>query len=157
CIRELGPEPVTEPIAGLPGGDIAFRVRCPCGERFCYLLGYFWEGEGPKPENIFVSPLALECSRCGRFSEFIDTRQHWHDRQQAWDCNKTGDGPRVRFPCPQGAEVRWAAIAAFDYGGHEADPLDPEARPQDFFGWFTLSGECSRCGRLVRVADFECA
>jgi hypothetical protein len=161
CVRELSPELVTEPVAGLPPGvpdeDAAFRMRCPCGERACYVLGYFREDEGPRREMGFVSPLALECPRCGRVSELIDTRRHGHDGEQGCDCNMTGEGPRVRFPCPECGAAPLRVIACFNYGGHEYDPFDPEARPQDFFGWFTLRGECGRCGKLRLVTGFETA
>jgi hypothetical protein len=159
CIRVLNPLPLTDSLTGVDahGSTALFRVRCPCGERSCYLLGYFWEGEGPTPANIFVSPLALECPACGRVSELIDTRRHGFEGEQGCDCNMTGEGPRARFPCPRCGEAPFAVVPGFDYDGHDYDPLDPDARPEDFFGCFLLYGECGRCGQVVSVTGFECA
>ena len=159
CIRALAPVPLMELVAGMSAYKFLayFRVGCPCGERNTYVLGYFWEGEGPVPAKIFVSPLALECPTCGRVSELIDTRQHGYLGEQGGDCNKTGEGPRTRFPCPQCGVVPLAVFPAFSYQGHDYDPFDLAARPQDFFGWFSLYGQCSRCGRLIVIADFESA
>jgi hypothetical protein len=159
CLRGLSTVPQVDPVPGLDrqADEASFRVACPCGERACYVLGYFWEGEGPTPRNIFVGPLALECPQCGRVSEFIDTRQHGYNGEQGCDGNMTGEGPRVRFPCPQCGEVPLAVTAVFSYDGHEYDPLDPKARPQDYFGSVGVCGECSRCGKRILNIGFETA
>jgi hypothetical protein len=155
--------PFTMELTVLWDGERVGRIHVTARHvRWPELVGDFfpdpnWEGEGPTPQNIFVSPLALECSRCGRVSELIDTRRHGYDGEQGGDCNMTAEGPRARFPCPQCGEAPFAVIRGFSYGGHDYDPLDPDARPQDFFGGFSLSGECSLCGRLVHVTGFECA
>jgi hypothetical protein len=159
CIKDLNPVPLEDSVAGLKRYDYVayFRVRCPCAEPNAYLLGHFWEGEGRTPAKIFVSPLAVECPSCGRVSELIDTRQHGWDGEQGCDCNKTGEGPRVRFPCPQCGDAPLAVIPGFSYQGHEYDPLNLRTRQQDMFGWFLLYARCSRCGNLWSVTDFETA
>jgi hypothetical protein len=157
CIRELSPMLLTKSTAEQAEEGADFRVGCPCGQRTCYVLGYVREDEGPQRTICFVSPLALECLQCGRVSELIDTRQHGHDGEQGCDGNVTGEGPRVRFPCPRCGETPVAAIAGFDYGGHHYNPFDPQSRPQDFFGGFTLRGECSRCATRLCVTSFETA
>jgi hypothetical protein len=88
-------------------------------------------------------------------SELIDTRRHGYNGEVGCDSNLTGEGPRERFRCQRCGAVQFAAIPCFDYTNVDFDPFDPRARPQDFFGWFTLFGECGQCSKVSVVSDFE--
>jgi hypothetical protein len=134
-----------------------FTVGCPCGERTTYPLGYHAKSEGDSPVDIFISPLAIECPACGRVSEILDTKQHGWDGEQGCDCNMTGKGPRMRFPCPRCGEVPMAVAPGFSYQGDDFDPKAWDGRPQDYFGAYWLYGKCSKCGKIVDITGFECA
>jgi hypothetical protein len=157
CIKELNPIPLERNQGDLIRHYLTayFRVNCPCGERSCCLLGYFHDGEGPNPANSFVGPLALKCSDCGRISELFDARLHGHDGEKGCDGNLVGAGQRVHFLCPHCGAAPMALFAGFSYDRLSYDPLDIDSRPQDIFAWFSLCGDCSRCGKRVKVIDLQ--
>ncbi len=58
----------------------------------------------------------------------------------------------------RGREWREGALAfGPEYAAHVRAFYDDRDWAQDYFGWFTLGAQCSRCGRVDKVADFECA
>ena len=157
CIKKFHPIPHERDPKTLIRHELTayFQVSCPCGERSCFLLGHFQDEEGATPANIFVGPMALECSTCGRVSELIDTRQHGYDGEKGCDGNLAGAGQRVRFPCPQCGAAPMALFPGFSYDRLSYDPLDIDSRPQNIFVWFSLSGDCSGCGKRVMIADLQ--
>jgi hypothetical protein len=156
CITGLGPVPLRQAPPGLqvPPYAAYFAVGCPCAQREVYAVGYHTKTR--YGEDIFVSPLALECPACGRVSELIDTRKHGYAGEQGGDCNMAEEGRWGRFPCPRCGEVPMALMPGFSFQNRDFDPAN--RRPQDFFGAFWLEGQCGQCGSMVGIVDgFECA
>ena len=135
-----------------------YHLACACGhDRFRVLGHHTNNGRG---DDIFVSPLALECAACGKLTELIDTDQHGYNAELDGSSSTIrGEGERTPFACDTCGVRPMTAYARFEHSGEElADSfLETYPNPHDFFSWFTLVGKCEGCHRNLTVADYECA
>jgi hypothetical protein len=137
-----------------------FWLLCTCGCDSLFVLGHYWRNPDYHNVLVFVSPLALRCSACGKVTELFDTAIHGYDAEVGGiPASYRGEGERTDFVCDKCGPRQFQVFARFEYPD---DLLGPEfdeyrGKEQDLFSWFSLIGKCAGCGRLVEVADFECA
>jgi hypothetical protein len=162
CITVVRPVPLPHPLLGMDRypGLAYFRIGCPCREGAAFILGHWLHNEDAPGEDFFTGPLAIECPKCGRVSEFMDPEQHGYDGEIGANTTTVGHGQRSRFSCSNCAiATPMLAMPGFSYKKIDdwhasADEL---RRPQDFFGAFWLYGACTQCRELSNVVGFECA
>ncbi len=151
-----------------PWNDWAgWALACTCGSTKGKLLGHPLkecnpEYDGP-PE--FVSPLAFECSSCGKTTEIIDTKQHGYEAEvekafgKSSESNLRGSGKRQSVPCPK-CGAREFSITGYCCHSHfdliEDEP-ELEPRAQEYFDAFDCRGTCAACGEDSSLANFELA
>jgi hypothetical protein len=134
-----------------------YQLACACGhDRFRVLGHHVMNQRTP----VFVSPLALECAACGKLTELIDTDVHGYDAELGHgSATIRGTGPRTPFACDTCGVRPMTAHARFE---HSSETLEDSTgafsgNEQNLFTWFSLVGQCDGCGRVLHVADFECA
>jgi hypothetical protein len=141
-----------------------FRLRCLCGSRTHYLLGFLHSE--PDPFNLpnafgqfMESPLALRCAACNRPAELLDMQHHGYDGEMGNGCTDDHEARRSRLVCPSCGIRRFQVFPRFEYSPHLRKEVDEEwhGKEHDLFSWFTLVVECEGCGHRGVVADEECA
>jgi hypothetical protein len=140
--------------------NLVIQLLCMCGCDVHHALGHFWRNPDYGNMLVFVSPLALRCGKCGKITELFDSDIHGYDAEiGAPPTSHRGEGERSEFPCSKCGPTGLQAIARFEYPDDlfESGFEEFRGREQDLFSWFSLVGKCSGCGRLLDVADFECA
>ena len=141
-----------------------WRLACACGEEQGRVLGYplsDWNSEYRGPE-CFLSPLAFECSKCGKVIEIIDTDVHGYHSQLArieggvGSAKLRGEGPRSCFPCAACAAGFFAVMVGFVYWDGVFDFFldEPDLPPEEFFIVFLCYGYCTACGHISDISDF---
>lgn len=162
CLAGFRVEPATVPNVTFDGhrADLnkVYKLSCTCGHSQFRALGHQLKND--HGDDIFVSPLALECAACGKITELIDTDQHGYDAEIVGRSTTIrGEGPRTHFACDRCRVRPMTAFARFEHSGEElADSfIEENPNPQDYFSWFSLVGTCEGCKRTLNVADFECA
>jgi hypothetical protein len=162
CIAALRSAPLPR---SLPGMDqypslAYFRIGCPCGEGAAFVLGHWLRGGEHPGEKFFTGPLAVECPRCGRVTQFMDPERDGYDGELGANTNAVGAGEPSRFPCPH-CRVATPMLVLPGFSYKDVDewhaPEEQLQRPQDFFGAFWLYGACTRCQNVVSILGFECA
>jgi hypothetical protein len=154
--------------AGVPGVKIqgpehvnpVFWLRCTCGCDSHFVLGHYWRNPDYGNVLVFVSPLALRCSACGKVSELLDTAIHGYDPEVGGiSATYRGEGEQAEFACDKCGPRQFQVFARFEYPDHLAAAHfdDYRGRWQDLFSWFSLIGKCTGCDRLIAVTNFECA
>jgi hypothetical protein len=147
-------------IEGCEHVNPVFRLFCTCGCDSHFVIGYNWHNPDCNNEAVFLSPLSLRCSDCGKVTVLFDSDIHGYDAEA---CSMStccrAEGERAEFACDRCGPRQAQVFVRFEYPD---DLLGPEfdkyrGREQDLFSWFTLVGKCSGCGRFIEVADFECA
>ena len=147
-------------IEGAEHTNPVFWLVCTCGHDTHFILGHYWRNPDYHNVPVFVSPLALRCSDCGKVTEIIDTDIHGYDAEiGAIPTNYRGEGERAEFACDMCGPSEFQAFARFEYSSDLFERKSDKfrGREQDLFSWFSLVGKCAGCGRLLSVADFECA
>jgi hypothetical protein len=162
CIAALRPAPLHRPLPEMDEYPslIYFRIGCPCGEGATIVLGHFVRSEDIPGDQLFTGPLAIECPRCGRTSEFMNPERDGYDGEIGANTTAVGTGERSRFSCPHcGAASPMLVMPGFSYKAVDewAASEDELRRPQDFFNAFWLYGACTRCRNVVSILGFECA
>lgn len=162
CLAGFTVAPATLPGVAFDGHGSnlikIYKLACPCGHDHFRALGHHLKND--RGDDVFVSPLALECAACGKVTELIDTDQHGYDAELGHGtATLRGQGPRTPYACDQCGVRPMTAHARFEHSGEElADSfLEDFPNSQDYFSWFTLIGTCDTCHRTLNVADFECA
>ena len=147
-------------IEGAGTLNTVFWLHCVCGNDSHFVLGHYWQNPDYDNELVFVSPLALRCSTCGKVTELFDSDIHGYDSEVGgMSANYRGEGERTEFACDKCGPRQVQVFARFEYPDDLMGPEYDEyrGREQDLFSWFSLVGKCAGCGRLVDVTDFECA
>lgn len=135
-----------------------YHLICGCGHDRFRVMGHSVRND--RGVAVFVSPLGLECAKCGMLTELIDTDQHGYDAELGHgSATMRGEGRRTPFTCQACGKSEMTAHARFE---HAPDTLQDSTglftgREHDLFTWFSLVGQCAECDQLLRVADFECA
>jgi hypothetical protein len=161
CLAGFKVEPATLANVSFDGhgSDLnkVYKLSCTCGRDRFQVLGHHVSNQG---HEVFVSPLALECTACGKVTELIDTDEHGYDAELGHgSATIRGKGERTHFACDKCGVQPMTAYARFEHSGEElADSfLEEYPNTQDYFSWFSLVGTCDGCKRMLSVADFECA
>jgi hypothetical protein len=159
---ELDPTLASE---GWDALDVArFLLSCHCGHASFHILGHNAISESYPDKPIFIAPIVLDCTQCGRRTQLFDPRHDGYDAEidegGAWSAGMTGTGPQEQFVCPSCEHGDFVPRVSprYQFDDEEMDDWDDLAsRPQDFFDWFELTAECSNCGVSSDVTDYECA
>jgi hypothetical protein len=155
---------VTPAHAGPWNDWAAWALTCACGSSRGKLLGHpFNNGRGN--ESLFVSPLAFQCSSCGKTTEIIDTKRHGYNAEidkmegKSYDFNARGTGERQAVPCPSCGGLDFSLTALCAHSHFELIEDQPELEPlaQEFFDSFICRGKCGSCGKESNLAGFELA
>lgn len=154
-----GHSPASGPIEGPQVINTAFSIACKCGCSSHYVHGYRWAN--PERDNavLFLSPLVLECSACGKTSSLLDTDVHGYDGEQGCSATARGLGEPKVFECSHCGSEPFGTCVRFEYDGElfAQKVTGYRGREQDLFSWFTLLGRCVRCSTYFKLVDFECA
>lgn len=137
-----------------------FSLACQCGGGQHYVHGYRWANPDFRNVVVFLSPLVLECTACGRRTDLLDTDVHGYDGElEHGSATARALGDPAVFDCPSCGRQPLEAYVRFEYPDDLFDGDFPEfeGREQDLFTWFSLVGRCSRCSRMLSITDFECA
>jgi hypothetical protein len=137
--------------------NAVYRLRCACGHDRFLTLGHHLTNEGTP---IFVSPLALQCAKCQKVTERIDTDEHGYDAEiGAVGTTIRGTGARTPYACDRCGVRPTTAHARFEHSAETFEDSTGEfaGNEHNLFTWFTLVGECDGCKRVLTIADFECA
>jgi hypothetical protein len=144
------------------GSDLnkVYKLACTCGHDRFRVLGHHTKND--RGDAIFVGPLALQCARCAKVTELIDTARHGYNAELGYaGTTLRGQGARTPYACDRCGVRPMTSYARFEHsalGDVLADSfLEDHPDSQDFFSWFSFVGTCDRCGRTLNVADFECA
>ena len=132
-----------------------YALKCKCdGVRF-EAIGHHTENGGQK---IFVSPLSLRCVACGVDTALIDTNVHGYDAAIGSSCTIRAQGPRGPFACTCGGEA-FKPYARFEFSSETLEDSTGEwtGNEHNLFSWFSLVGDCAKCGKRVDIAEFETA
>jgi len=165
CIAGFTSTPVTLPGIKFDGhGSLinsVFALACSCGSGQHFIHGFSWIN----PDNfdntpVFLSPMSLECTACGKRTELIDTDAHGYDAELGHIlATARGRGDPSVYECLECGRQPLDAFARFEYPYElfDEDFAEFAGREQDLFSWFSLLGKCRQCSQLLAVADFECA
>ena len=142
------------------GSDLnkVYKLACECGHDHFRALGHRLKND--RGDDIFVSPLALDCAGCGKVTELIDTDEHGYDAElRHGGATIRGKGLRGPYACNECGVRPMTAYARFEHSGEELADSFIERFPnsEDYFSSFSLVGTCEGCNRMLNVADFECA
>lgn len=144
-----------------------WSLACSCGATQGKVLGHSLKDCNPKYDGspVFVSPLAFECSACGKTTEIIDTQEHGYNSEigklegGGGDSNYRGSGERQPIPCPQCNASEFSVTARFLHSHFDLIDDEPELEPraQEFFDGFDCVGKCAACNAESSLAGFELA
>lgn len=137
-----------------------FSLQCTCGGLDHFVHGYVWTNPDFNNVVVFLSPIVLECSTCGKKTDLLDTDVHGYDAELGHgSATARAKGDRAVFECPECGRQPLEVFARFEYPDDLFDDDFPEAkgREQDLFTWFSLHGRCTECAQMLAVTDFECA
>lgn len=162
CVAAFRLTPADLPVAPAGRLDLAYRLRCACGNGVGAVLGYpasalIGSFQGAE---FFLSPLAFACRTCNRVTELLDTDLHgYHAELGRLDGGPgsskiRGSGERERFRCP-GCPAEWFTVdARFVWWDFDLALDEPELPAQDFFNEFVAYGTCETCGQISQLTDF---
>ena len=133
-----------------------YALRCKCGAEQFEAIGYHTENAGYK---IFVSPLSLRCLACGVDTEIFDSDLHGFNAQIDSDpATIRAQGERSPFACACGDRA-FKPYARFEFSSETLEDSTGEwtGNEHNLFSWFSLVGDCAKCGKRVDIAEFETA
>jgi hypothetical protein len=164
CVQGFNLTSAQPPACGAEHIGSSWQIACDCGGRQGAILGYSLKDyvhqyDGP---IVFLSPLAFECSDCGKVTEILDTDLHGYHSEVAkleggvGSAKVRGEGPRSRFACPACGREQFMIEALFYYWACSSDIFwdDPPLPCQEFFNEFLLRGTCTNCGKVSPMTDF---
>jgi len=156
CLSEFVVNPLRIPLAGTFVIDELgyFDVACTCGSKGWHVMGY------PYQTNAFLSPLSLQCEKCGRTAPLFDIEKHGYDAECGNGCySLKGDGDPKKLSCPSCNGTIFEVFPRFSYQIEPIEEMPPEAQShiEDFFDGFGLAVRCSKCGNTESPIDYECA
>jgi hypothetical protein len=135
----------------------AFWIKCSCGSDEHRIHGFKLIVEGG---YIFLSPLAVECSKCAVRSELLDTDVHGYDAELGHGgTSRRAEGVATHFRCDTCSGVNFNTFVRYEYPADLFDGSFDETgkAKEDLFTWVTCVGRCTACQGMWIVADFECA
>ena len=163
CLQGFTALPVSVPGALLDGHgsplNSVFSLACACGSVRHLAHGFRPPGEQAVDALLF-SPLALECTVCGRRTDLFDSHLHGYDAEQGLYAGSSREVQRPAvYGCPDCGRQPFEAFARFEHFASILSSRNPRhaGRHHDLFTWFSLIGACGRCRLLQLLAHFECA
>jgi hypothetical protein len=161
CIAKFTATPAELPDVVFDGNDEPFNsifaLTCRCGSGKFAVHGY--RSVDPETGNAhLLSPLAAECSGCGKKSALFDAAKHGHDGELGQSIQSKLKGDSVVDDC---GECGGFAMELFARFAHPSDLFDGNyadfaGREQDLFTWFSLVGRCCSCTQTLAIADAKC-
>lgn len=140
--------------------NAVFQLLCSCGSSRHRVTAYAWSAPDRPGEFLFLSPMSVQCSACGKSCELIDTDVHGYDAELGnGSATRRAEGNREEVECG-GCDLNkdMEVFVRFEYPDDLFDEFEDYAgRQQDLFTWFSLLGRCSKCSALLPIAEFECA
>ena len=136
-----------------------YALRCKCGGAHLAVIG--WHATNPDFGNreVFVSPISLRCSACGRKAELFDMLLHGYDAEiESHPTHIRAQGTRGPFACACGGSA-FKPYARFEFSSETLEDSTGEwtGNEHNLFTWFSLVGDCANCGKRVDIAEFETA
>jgi predicted RNA-binding Zn-ribbon protein involved in translation (DUF1610 family) len=121
CIAGFTSRPVTLPGVNFDGhGSLissVFALACFCVSGQHFIHGFSWIN----PDNfdntpVFLSPMSLECTTCGKRTDLIDTDAHGYDAKLGHIlATARGRGDPSVYECPECGRQPLDAFARFEY------------------------------------------
>jgi hypothetical protein len=118
---------------------------------------------GGRPITVFVSPISVRCVNCNASIGIFDSKTDGY-YPEIGDRSATlrGNGVPTKFECTCAGGSAFSEVTArFEHSSECFDVNEEKIRAgklqaENLFSWFTLVGQCFRCGQLQQLADFEC-
>ena len=163
CISGFSPLPtqLDKPFDDNPTS--VWQLKCGCGGERGYFLGHSlskWVEQKQGELDIFVGPLAIECSACDRVTELLDTEIHGYhadlaQREGEIDSVKyRGEGPRQRYACPGCGGEEFTTKAGFVFWYPDELLEEFSERYEDLFNVFLCHCTCTGCGKPSEPTQF---
>jgi hypothetical protein len=161
CIKAFTAEPADPPEKWKGNNYSVWQLYCQCGCEKGKFLGYPLRNYNPQvTQEIFVGPLAFECSKCGETTEILDTALHgYHAETCSSPSSIRGEGPRKAFACLNCGRNVFLVVVSFFYWEAALDLVEDEPeefshRSADLFNEFQTHGRCAACDNISRFTDF---
>ncbi len=131
-----------------------YKIGCNCGSNKQKLLGYLLESQSLPGEVVFVGPLSIECSSCGKRSLFFDSERHGYDGEHDSSVAMSGTGEPQYWICPQcdSAIVEIEVQMMYNVEPDEED----EERAEDFFSEIAVACKCVKCNKTFNATSIDC-
>lgn len=161
CIRRLRAVPATLPEHFDENVTSVWQIQCVCGGTTGRFLGHSLKAHVAANDGaeIFISPLAFECGKCGNRAELLDTDRHGYHADVArrnggiGSSKVRGSGPQHAFGCPGcGAELFEVTVAFVYWSPDELVEFD--GNWEDLFIVFRCHCKCAGCGQTSQPTDF---
>ena len=144
-------------IEGVNHIRVSFCLFCHCGGDAFSVQAFAWQTAPPNRATINLSPLFLECRRCGKIGLVFDSDIHRADAGCGVRTNRRAEGDRYTPKCQCGSSSL-GIFVSLEYGDlFDFRSVSFVGREQDLFSWFDLIGNCNRCTTVFPIASFECA
>ena len=161
CLRSFQLSPARLPKPFDDNVTTVWQLACLCGSDVGRLLGHRLEKLNASYKgDLFVSPLAFECSACNRLTELLDTDIHgYHAEVEKLEggtgsAKLRGTGPRTKYVCPSCQESSFRMVVGFVYWDFDIIEDESHLPAQEFFNEFLLYCTCVNCGRLSEPTEF---
>ena len=161
CVNSFHLTPSQSPEPLEYGVTTNWQLGCACGSDSGQLLGHRLDELNPTYKgDLFVGPLAFECSACGRVTELLDTAIHGYHAEVGkleggvGSAKLRGAGPRTRYACPGCQKTSFRMLVGFVYWDFDIIEDEPHLPAQEFFNEFLLYCTCVDCGHVSESTGF---
>jgi len=138
----------------------SYEMSCTCGSPNYKIHGYIWNNPDFNNEEVFLSPIELECLTCHLRKIAFDSDIHGYDAELGHGVYTVrGKGIASAYTCKVCKGDAFVIQSHFEYPDDVFDGSfeSHEGRELDLFTWYTMIGTCKRCTKKHSVASFECA
>jgi hypothetical protein len=101
-----------------------FALRCQCGSTVGRILGYLTINDAYPHREIFIGPLALECSECHRVIEMMDPQYDGYEAKLGYCYSMRGEGPRSTFKCSKCGTEWMETVVGLEYSLDSSDEIE---------------------------------
>ena len=136
-----------------------YTLKCKCGGDRLAVIGYLTTNPDFNNARVFVTPIALRCAGCGREELLFDTELHGYDAEiEPHPTHIRARGDRGPFTCACGGD-QFKPYARFEFSSETLEDSTGEwtGNEHNLFTWFSLVGDCAKCGKRIDIAEFETA
>ena len=150
-VASPAPDPGVELDTLSEGENWFFSLACACGARD-FVARSIFRPHYYLANRVSYGPVSLKCTACGAENVCFDPTKHGYDVEiDHFPPTGPYEGTVEDFACPSCGANAFRAITRFEYSS-----THPEDDPNMFL-YFTLIGECARCGEKVTITSEECA